>query len=360
MLRTARVGHSPTPTGVYSRGMRRTPLAVGFALALLLVEAGICPVRAGQSPAPTPAAPSAAPDAALVERARKAARAAAEFFAGAEGVPAEPYASYADKPAELGVAGREELRIDGPGGTPVTAWFVPPRRGPAKGTVVVLHGWGSNVGFALSQSAFLLDHGYALLLVEARANAFARDRAAYRGFLREDVADLAAALAALQARPGVDARRIALYGFSYGAAKALVAGAELTGFRAVIADAAPLPRGIALQRFEERMPPAARKDPRLIAAFFEELDAALLARVGYTFTSLDVAAAAAAIAPRPLLLLHGRDDEIVPVAATEALAARAPSAKVVYGAAFGHCLGMQRAPAEYVPAVVGFLDAALR
>jgi len=105
--------------------------------------------------------------------------------------------------------------------------------------VIVLHGRGANIGFALIQSAFLLDHGYQLYLLDARPNAFVGDDARYRGFLREDLADITRAIEAVRRRPDVDPTRVVLYGFSYGGAKALLAGAEHPEVRAVIADGAP-------------------------------------------------------------------------------------------------------------------------
>jgi len=53
---------------------------------------------------------------------------------------------------------------------------------------------------------------------------------------------------------------------------------------------------------------------------------------------LDPLAAAARLAPRPLMILHGSDDDVVPVAAARALAAAYPEAELRVIAQGGHRL----------------------
>ncbi|HVP59431.1 MAG TPA: alpha/beta fold hydrolase [Myxococcaceae bacterium] len=307
---------------------------------------------------------AAAPEldrAALMERARKAGRAYAEALTGAPAVPSEPYSSYRARPKELGITRYEELTLPVDGGIELRAWFVPAKTGgKPKGTVIVLHGWGSNVGFALQQSAFLLDRGYQLYLLDARTNSFVGNDGKYRGFLREDLADVSRAIEAVRRRPDVDPDRVALYGFSWGGTKALLAGAEHPELRAVIADAASiLDAGGSVGAFEDKMPPSARKDLGLFGEFLFAQVNEMTRLLGYAAV-FDVVGAAARIAPRPLLIIHSRDDRMVPFYSAEVIAKVATPTKVLFGDKFGHCLGMRNSPDEYIAPVVAFLDASMK
>jgi dipeptidyl aminopeptidase/acylaminoacyl peptidase len=299
--------------------------------------------------------------ASLIERARKAGRASAEASTGAAAVPMEPYSAYRGRPKELGITRYDELTLPVEGGIELRAWFVPAKTsGQPKGTIIVLHGWGSNVGFVLQQSAFLLDRGYQLYLLNARTNSFVGDDSKYRGFLREDLADISRAIEAVRERPDVDPKRVALYGFSWGATKSLLAGAEHRELRAVIADAAPiLDAGGLVAAFEEKMPPSSRKDLGLFGEFLFAQAGEMTRLLGYTAV-FDVVGSAAKIPPRPLMIIHGRDDGMVPFYAAEVIAKVAKPTKVLFGDKFGHCLGMRTSPGEYIPPVVEFLDASMK
>jgi fermentation-respiration switch protein FrsA (DUF1100 family) len=81
--------------------------------------------------------------------------------------------------------------------------------------------------------------------------------------------------------------------------------------------------------------------------------------LGYTAV-FDVVGSAAKIPPRPLMIIHGRDDGMVPFYAAEVIAKVAKPTKVLFGDKFGHCLGMRTSPGEYIPPVVEFLDASMK
>jgi uncharacterized protein len=310
---------------------------------------------------PAHAGPQEPDRAALIERAREAGRAVANGITGAAAVPSEPYSTYQGRPRELGITHFEELQLPADGGIQLRAWFIPAKSGgKPKGTVIVLHGYASNIGFALVQSAFLLDHGYQLYLLDARPNAFVGNNAKYRGYLREDLADISRAIEAVRKRPDVDPTRVALYGFSYGAAKSLLAGGAHPELRAVIADGAPtLDAAGLVGAFEDKMPPFARRDLGLFGEFSGAVGMEMIRLLGYV-PDFDVPAAAAKIAPRPLLIIHSHDDPMVPFYNAEVIAKVAKPTQVLYGDKFGHCLGMKNTPDDYIPPVVAFLDAAMK
>ncbi len=300
---------------------------------------------------------------ALEARAQRLGRQAAEATVLEDAVP------FIDASAEREEALREhpastvdQVMIE-TDGEPIRAWWVRATRGlVSKGLVIVLPGWKSNAGFALGQSDFLLAEGYRLLIVEDRANAHAGgDAKSFKGFLKQDLADLERVLAHVKERAGQALEPTALYGFSWGGTRALLLAEKHPELRAVIVDAAPASATHhAVETFIEYMPPDARSDAALREVFFLAFDARVEELLGYRPRQLDVKAAAARVTPRPLLVIHSTDDDFVPFADGQALFAAAKEPKTfLRGTDFGHCLGMRRQPDRYVPAVLEFLERSL-
>jgi len=135
--------------------------------------------------------------------------------------------------------------------------------------------------------------------------------------LRTVPADVTAAVDHLSsgAWPLVDPRRLAVAGHSLGGWAALLAAAGDPRLRAVAALAAAVDIGaIGLGPAEIE-----REFSRFLAVTPEEF----LAQLGEAAARLDPLAAAAAIAPRPLLVVHGTADRWVPVAQARRLARQA-------------------------------------
>jgi dienelactone hydrolase len=245
-------------------------------------------------------------------------------------------------------------------GLALRAWLVEPTS-PAKGTIVVLPGWSSAVEFALDQTHFLAEGGYRLLLLDPRANLFRGHPQDYRGYLDEDLRDIDAGLKWLEARPGVDVKRVVVLGFSWGGMKALLTSGRHPQLRAVIDDAGSVAESPFLKHFYEFAPPAVRGDAAVKARYLALVDAKLKASMGCQLGQFDVFAAAAALAPRPLLVIHSEDDGFVPIAVSERVMAAAHEPKTFVRATdFGHGLGMRRNPGAYNPAVFSFLEAVLK
>jgi dienelactone hydrolase len=245
-------------------------------------------------------------------------------------------------------------------GLGLRAWLVEPTS-PAKGTIVVLPGWSSAVEFALDQTHFLAEGGYRLLLLDPRANLFRGHAQDYRGYLDEDLRDIDAGLTWLAARPGVDLKRVVVLGFSWGGLKALLTSARHPELQAVIDDAGSVAESPFLKHFYEFAPPAVRADAMVKAHYLALVDAKLKATLGCQLEQFDVFAAAAALAPRPLLVIHSEDDGFVPIAVSERVMAAAHEPKTFVRATdFGHGLGMRRNPGRYNPAVFSFLQAVLK
>lgn len=321
--------------------MKRVASIIGFA-AVGLVSGGVRAQSEG-----------------LSEKARRLGREAATELTGEDAVPfVSPERARREARREHPTARIDEVSIP-VGDVELTGWFVTPTRGVEEaGFVLALPGWQSHAGFGLGQTVFLLDHGYRVMILEDRAHAWIGRASEFEGFIREDVRDVERALDHLASTRNLTGVPVILYGFSWGGLKAILTASGRTDVDAVVIDGSvPGPLYLARQRFEEYMPPSARDDEALYAEFTEAFDAAVKERLGYAPSTIDVEAAVADISPRPLLILHGRDDDFVPLSVAEELfaAAKEPK-KLVAGDRFGHCLGMRRQPDVYVPAVVDFLD----
>lgn len=167
--------------------------------------------------------------------------------------------------------------------------------------------------------------------------------------------DLRGALDFLQAR-GVP--RIGLMGFSLGGAVALRTAAEDPRAACVVSDGGfatvegALTGGVA-ERLGERTARVLRPLLWLVLRFVE-------VRLGERLSTASPLPVVGRIAPRPVLMIHGADDPLVPPAAQVALIEACQPPKALWqveGA--GHREAYERAPEEYLRRVLGFFRAGL-
>jgi dienelactone hydrolase len=118
-------------------------------------------------------------------------------------------------------------------GVTLSGWYVPSTNGAA---VVLLHGAGSTRSSVLDHAAVLADHGYGVLLYDARGHGRSGGRAMDFGWYGDE--DLIAAVDHLAAQPEVDPDRIAAVGLSMGGEEALGAAGAEPRIRAVVAEGA--------------------------------------------------------------------------------------------------------------------------
>jgi len=261
-------------------------------------------------------------------------------------------------PAELGFHHVRELALRSrTDGTPLRGWLVP-SDGPA--AVILLHGLHSNAWDCQTPDLVraYARAGFRVLLLDLRGHGASGGQHAGLGLLERG--DVQAAMDVL-VREKVAPGRIGVHGTSYGAAVALLAAAELGAIGAVIADSSftsvrdaigaelarrtGLPAGLA-----GVLMPGLRLLTRLTEGV-EVDDAAPVEAMGR-------------IAPRPVLLIHGTADAVIPYEQAERLQAAGPSAVLwpLRGAA--HTQGVRLVPDCGRPAptrelflrrVVGFL-----
>ncbi|MCL7941687.1 lysophospholipase [Halomonas sp. ATCH28] len=209
--------------------------------------------------------------------------------------------------AEHGVTG-ERVTIPTRRGRTLAGWWLP---GAERGTVVITHGWGANRELMLPLARPLQAAGWNVLLFDAR-NHGDSDADSFSSMPRF-AEDTDAALAWLRARPGMAEEPVALLGHSVGAAAVLLAASRRDDIAAVVSlSAFAHPDGM-MRRWlaGKRLP-------------FFPLGWYVLRYVEHVIGHRFDAIAPVTTLPRvrcPVLLVHGRDDVVIPPSDAEWLLA---------------------------------------
>lgn len=206
---------------------------------------------------------------------------------------------------EHGVTG-ETVVIPTRRGRRLAGWWLP---GQDRGTVVITHGWGANRELMLPLARPLQAAGWNVLLFDAR-NHGESDADSFSSMPRF-AEDTEAALAWLRARPGMADAPVALLGHSVGAAAVLLAASRRDDIAAVVSlSAFAHPDGM-MRRWlaGKRLP-------------FVPLGWYVLRYVEHVIGHRFEAIAPVTTLPRvrcPVLLVHGRDDTVIPPSDAERL-----------------------------------------
>jgi uncharacterized protein len=173
-----------------------------------------------------------------------------------------------------------------------------------------------NDGGYPSLAARFCGEGFSVLLFNFRGTGASGGNFDILGWAR----DLEAGLNVFSARPEVDPRRIFLLGFSGGGAVSIYVAARNKEISGVIACASPAE----FRRLvEERGIESFIADAREIGIIRDPDFPPSLETWGGSFSVVRPLDWIDKIPPRPLLIIHGTKDEIVPVAQAEALSQRA-------------------------------------
>jgi pimeloyl-ACP methyl ester carboxylesterase len=208
-------------------------------------------------------------------------------------------------------AGVERVRFESADGTPLVGWFIRARGGSADApTVLHVHGNAGNIGSHIWFTEYLPPAGFNVMIFDYRGYGESGGSARSRRPLIEDTH---AALDAILERDDVDPERVGMYAQSLGGAIGLNVMADRPEIRAAVIESAFSSwRGVAAN--------AVGGDP---PNFIGRGLAALL--IGDSDRPLD----AIARIDRPLLIVHGTDDSIIPVSHGRVLADAAPNGQLV-------------------------------
>lgn len=251
--------------------------------------------------------------------------AAAILVAGCSGLFFHPLRPLLRTPDELGLAYRD-VWFETDDGVRLHGWFLP-AVGEAQGTLLFLHGNAENVSTHLGNVAWLPSQRINVLLFDYRGYGQSAGEPSLAGLHK----DAEAALAAVFSLDGVDPDRIALFGQSLGGSiaittlaaspfrprvRALIVEGAFSGYRQIARDV--------LARWWLTWP----------------LQWPLALTVDDSYAPLQ---AIAAIAPTPVLIIHGEADSIVPPSHAQALYAAAHEPKALWlVAGAGHIAALRQ------------------
>lgn len=208
-------------------------------------------------------------------------------------------------PADLGLP-FEEVTVPAPGTTGLPAWFLPARNGVPGPGVALVHGWESARDRTLPMAQFLNAAGFHCLTVDIRGHG-ANPAETMPVSAGEFGADALAAFEALMARPEVTIGAIS--GHSMGAIGAILAGAADDRVAAVIATSSPSdPYRLTRQTFRLAHLPLADAIAYPLAWLTTHV---YLRPRGHRIATISASAALTAH-DRPILLVHGDADDVVP------------------------------------------------
>jgi pimeloyl-ACP methyl ester carboxylesterase len=215
-------------------------------------------------------------------------------------------------PVDAGLVA-EEVRFDSAEDRiPLAGWLLSPAQISAGNRAIVLiHGLSCNSWTGAQQDIARahVEAGFTVLVFDLRGHG--RSGGDLLGLGWHERRDVRAAVDLLLER-GFKAGSIGLHGVSYGAATALLSAASIPEVGAVVADSAFADVRDVMDAEIER----GTGVPSSVARILLRPGLALVARLRH---SLDLDAippdqAVADIAPRPILFIHGEEDDVIPVA----------------------------------------------
>lgn len=208
----------------------------------------------------------------------------------------------------------DDVRVRSSTGVTLAARFF---RGRSRATIVLSHGYGGTQDEMLPVASTLHRHGFNVLTYDLRGCGASGGEVTFGA--REQT-DLRSVVDYAVARPDVDAARIGALGFSMGAATTVMAAAGDPRIKAVVDDSgwAHVEHWLRPRIEDVALRP---RDP------FTPLSLKLVElRTGEDLDELEPAARIGRLSPRPVLLIHGAQDAVVPAgdAAQNFAAAREP------------------------------------
>jgi uncharacterized protein len=239
-------------------------------------------------------------------------------------LPGIPSRALVATPADIGLD-FEPLRIATADGEELDAWFIPADR--ERAVLLFFHGNAGNISHRLDSLRIFHDLGLSVLILDYRGYGQSTGRPTEQGTYE----DARAAWRYLVERRNVPADRIVFFGRSLGGAVATWLAAEHP------------PRGLIVES-------TFRSVPDLAAEIYWFLPVRRLARLEYPAESLLSSVEA------PVLVVHSREDEIIPFRHGEALFAAAREPRQLLELRGGHNTGFLRSERHYVAGLDAFLD----
>ena len=194
-------------------------------------------------------------------------------------------------------------------GVQIKGWFIP--NPSSNKTIILMHGWGMNRGDVFKNTYFLHDLGYNLMYFDFRALGESGGTVSSIGYL--EVKDLQAAIQFLKDTRPFACEKIGLYGLSMGGMVAICEAAQNPEIKCVVAEASYY----SFRRVVSRWAWVHNKVPYfpLMPIVLHYMRRNLAANPERYSPKYNIPK----IAPRPVFIIHGRYDNLVPAAQAKLL-----------------------------------------
>ena len=226
-------------------------------------------------------------------------------------------------PEKFGAA-FENVNFPSRDGTMLSGWFVPASVPDPQGVVVLCHGMMANRAEMMPWAESLWKKGLALLMFDFRGTSLSEGDKCTAGCYEPQ--DLRGALDYIESRPDCANLPIGAFGFSMGGAAVIMAAADDPRIQAIVSHGAYATLdGAIRQRCKHHFGPLAPIALRIMMRLGNR-------RNWFVASPLSVAPlkALARMTPRPLLLLHGERDPIIPAHHARKLYAAATGPKELH------------------------------
>ncbi len=243
----------------------------------------------------------------------------------------------------------EHIRIPTTDGLVLDGWFIPEDR-PTDRTMVICHGAGANKGNFIWFLGPLANRGYNVLFFDFRAHGGSDGRVATYG-IRER-ADVVAAVDWLKKHRPEQARVVVGLGSSQGALALALAAAEDARIDTLILDS-PFTSPLDLVQDKARWVPVL--GPMLGHLLLTEVSV----QTGTNFFNASAEQAIGSMAARPVMVIHGAADFVMPAAHTQRLYDAAKGPRAIWFGPGPHSNIVTDSPGEYTQRVFAFLDQTL-
>ncbi len=202
----------------------------------------------------------------------------------------------------------------------LTAWYIPPPPDSSGAALVYVHGYGGNRGGLLAQAAAMHGLGYGALLIDLRNHGESEDALTTWGY--SEANDVVAAYNYLRSRPEVDPTRIGLAGKSMGGAAAAQAATQLPDLTVLVLEST-------YASFAGNLPNIASRIARVPSFLAPQILRQMSAESGLPLNEINAAEAVATL-KMPVLVIHGEQDQLVPVEQGQAVFTAVSQPKALY------------------------------
>ena len=194
-------------------------------------------------------------------------------------------------------------------GVQIKGWFIP--NPSSDKTIILMHGWGMNRGDVFKNTYFLHDLGYNLMYFDFRALGESGGTVSSIGYL--EVKDLQSAIQFLKDTRPFACEKIGLYGLSMGGMVAICEAAQNPEIKCVVVEASYY----SFRRVVSRWAWVHNKVPYfpLMPIVLHYMRRNLAANPERYSPKYNIPK----IAPRPVFIIHGRYDNLVPAAQAKML-----------------------------------------